>query len=62
MTKEKRDDAPRDGAVRFTVITEKRYVNFLKSYAAKNKLKITSVVGDCFEQFIERLKSGNKRD
>ena len=60
MTTEKRPDAPREGAIRFTVITEKRFVTFLKSYAQKNNLKITDLIGECFEEFIQRLKSRKK--
>lgn len=62
MTKEKRDDAPRDGAIRFTVIVEKRFVSFLRNYAKRNKLRLTDIIGDAFEQYIERIKSGNARD
>lgn len=58
---DKRADAPRDGAVRFTVIVEKRFVNFLKNYAKKNKIRLTDLVGGCFEQYIEKLKSGRER-
>lgn len=61
MTGEKRDDAPRSGAVRFTVIVEKRFVNFLKNYAKSNKIRITDLIGDCFESYIERLKSGREK-
>jgi len=62
MTEERRDDAPRDGAVRFTVIVEKRFVSFLRTYAKRNKLRLTDIIGDAFEQYIERVKSSNRRD
>jgi|688.fasta_scaffold722125_3 hypothetical protein len=58
---EKRQDAPREGAMRFTVIVEKKFVTYLKNYAKKHQLRITDMIGDCFEQYIERLKSGRER-
>jgi hypothetical protein len=55
-----RYDTPRDGATRWTIIAEKQYVNFLKAYAKANNVKITTIIGDCFEHWIKRLKSGKQ--
>ena len=51
---QRRDDTPRTGAQRYTIILEKQYVNFLKAYALKNKLRITDIVNDLFKEFKKR--------
>ena len=58
---EKRRDAPREGATRWTIIVERQFVNYLKNYAKKNNVLITDLVGDALGNWIERLKSGRER-
>lgn len=61
MTDEKRRDAPREGATRWTIIVERQFVSYLKNYAKKNNVLITDLVGDALGNWIERLKSGRER-
>ena len=58
---EKRADAPREGATRWTIIVEKQYVNYLKNYSKRHKVQITELIGDALGNWIERLKSGRER-
>jgi hypothetical protein len=58
---EKRRDAPREGAIRWTVIIEKQYVTFLKNYSKKNNVQITQLIGDALGHWIERIKQGRER-
>jgi len=58
---EKRPDAPREGATRWTIIIEKQYVTFLKNYSKKNGVRLTDLIGDALGHWIERIKSGRER-
>ncbi len=46
VIQEKRADACREGAQRYTMIIEKHYVNCLKSYSAEHKITISSIVNE----------------
>jgi hypothetical protein len=58
---EKRADAPREGATRWTIIVEKQYVTYLKNYSKKHNVRLTDLIGDAFGNWIERIKSGRER-
>jgi hypothetical protein len=58
---EKRADAPREGATRWTIIVEKQYVTFFKNYSKKHNVRLTDLIGDAFGNWIERIKSGRER-
>lgn len=59
---EKRRDACRNGAIRWTVIVEKAQVNFFKNYALKNNARITDLIGEAFDEYIAKLKTSERRD
>jgi len=56
--KDKRADAPRDGAMRYTIIVDTQLVNFLKNYSKKKSVRLTDLIGDALEHWIERIKQG----
>lgn len=61
MTEEKRRDAPREGAMRYTIIVDRQLVDFLKNFSKKKRVRITDLIGDALEHWIERIKSGRER-
>lgn len=61
MTEEKRRDAPREGAMRYTIIVDRQLVDFLKNYSKKKCVRITDLIGDALEHWIERIKQNRER-
>ena len=61
MTEEKRRDAPREGAMRYTIIVDRQLVDFLKNFSKKKRVRITDLIGDALEHWIERIKQNRER-
>jgi hypothetical protein len=61
MTEEKRRDAPREGAMRYTIIVDRQLVDFLKNFSKKKQIRITDLIGDALEHWIERIKQNRER-
>jgi len=56
IVEEKRADAPRPGAIRFTSIIEEAYVRFLKSYSAETGTRITDNINEALAHWINRKR------
>lgn len=61
MTEEKRRDAPREGAMRYTIIVDRQLVAFLKNFSKERRVRITDLIGDALEHWIERIKQNRER-
>lgn len=55
---ERRDDTPRAGFRRWTVIVEEQLVNYLKDYAKDNKVFVADVVTDALNDWKKRHTKG----
>jgi hypothetical protein len=58
---ERRADATREGAQRYTMIIEKQYVNFLRNYNEKTGTRITDMVNDALKHWVERIRTGKQK-
>jgi hypothetical protein len=56
FVEEKRADACREGAQRYTMIIEKQYVNFLKSFSKETGVRITDIVNEALAHWINRKR------
>jgi hypothetical protein len=56
VIEERRADAPRLGAIRFTAIIEEAYVRFLKAYSSETGTRITDNINEALSQWINRKR------
>lgn len=56
-TKKTRDDTPRAGYCRWTVIADKTLVEYVREYARKHQIYVADVVTDALREWKKRIGS-----